>query len=54
MASEGIPVQDTVYGEKVTLKLQIPADMLDRAEKLVIEATAARVRLTRKGDFYWA
>ncbi|MDE5965278.1 MAG: YigZ family protein [Lachnospiraceae bacterium] len=53
-ASENIPIKDIQYAEQVELTVQIPVDRLDNADKLVTEATAARVKLVRKGDLFWA
>lgn len=53
-ASENIPVKDIQYAEQAALTVQIPADRLDSTDKLVTEATAARVKLVRRGDLFWA
>lgn len=53
-AAQDILISDIRYAERVELTVQIPADGMDHAEKLVTEATAGRVKLLRKGDLFWA
>lgn len=53
LSSENIRIIDTEYAEQVVVKTYIPADMTDRMEKKITEATAARVRLVKKGDLLW-
>lgn len=54
LASMEIPIMDTSYENRVTVKLQIPADMVLTLEKHITETTSARVFLVQRGDLYWA
>lgn len=53
-SSENVPLADVQYGENVIARVQIPKESEEKLNKLVIEATKARVKLQRKGDLFWA
>lgn len=53
LGNESIPIADTVYTDAVQIRVYIPVDVLDYVEKKITEATAARVKLHRKGEIYW-
>lgn len=48
LGSEKIPILDSEYGENVVLRTEIYIDDVERMEKALIEATAARVKITKK------
>ncbi|MGN0494720.1 MAG: YigZ family protein [Lachnospiraceae bacterium] len=54
LSSEHIMITDSVYGENVELKVNIPYDDYDRIEKLLIEATAARADIEKQDVTYAA
>lgn len=49
LSNEKLEVVDSDYGEDVSLKIEVPFDDMERIEKLLIEATAARAAI-QKGD----
>ncbi|MDE6433832.1 MAG: YigZ family protein [Lachnospiraceae bacterium] len=48
LGNEKIPILDSEYGENVVLRTEIYIDDVERMEKALIEATAARVKITKK------
>lgn len=54
LGSEHIMITDSVYGENVELKVNIPYDDYDRIEKVLIEATAARAGIEKQDVTYAA
>ena len=48
LGSEKIAVLDSEYGENVVLRTEIYIDDVERIEKALIEATAARAKITKK------
>lgn len=52
LGNEGITILDSVYGEDVILKTEIFVDDVERIEKALIEATAARAIITKSGPIY--
>ena len=45
--SENIKIIDSDYGENVRLKVEIPYDDYNRIEKLLVEATGARILIEK-------
>ena len=52
LSKENIMVEDSLYEENVELKVNIPYDSYDRIEKLLIEATAARIDMKKYNATY--
>ena len=48
LGNEGIEIKESEYGENVILTVEVCVEDIDRIEKLLTEATAARVILERK------
>lgn len=52
LGNEGIAILDSVYGEDVILKTEIFVDDVDRIEKALVEATAARTVISKADPIY--
>lgn len=52
LGNEGITILDSVYGEDVVLKTEIYVDDVERIEKALVEATAARVVISKADPIY--
>ncbi len=52
LANDRIEIKDCVYGENVDLYVEVFVDGIDKLEKMLIEATAARVTLDRSDAIY--
>lgn len=48
LGSEGIDIQDSIYEDSVTLVVQVFVDDVERIEKAIVEATAARAKIKKK------
>lgn len=52
LGNEGIVILDSVYGEDVLLNTEIFIDDVERIEKLLVEATAARVVVVKSDPIF--
>lgn len=53
MAQKGIKAEDTVYTEKVTIKVLLPKEEAPRLIHEITEATSARALISQEGDLYY-
>lgn len=54
LAGQQVPVMDTVYGEKVTIRVVLPLSEAEAVEQAVTEATGARAMLEKGGQTVYA
>lgn len=48
LGNEHIRITDSIYGENVEIKVEVPYDEYDRIYKLLLEATAARIKVKKE------
>lgn len=54
LAGQQVPVMDTVYGEKVTIRVVLPLSEAEAVKQAVTEATGARAMLEKGGQTVFA
>ncbi len=52
LANDKIDIRDCLYGENVDIYVEVFVDMIEKLEKVLIEATAARVELNKSAAIY--